>query len=101
MRLHSGNISHPSTRFRFLCSRQLDKDFRNQSTFKITSLICSKHAHHRVLQAYNRYVTSETLPLIRITQEARETRKIAFAEFYGTLMAEFDNDRETWLKAVR
>lgn len=53
------------------------------------------------IQAFSRYVTPKTLPLIREVQEARETRKIAFAEFYGTLMAEFDKDRDTWLKAVR
>jgi len=53
------------------------------------------------MQAFSRYVTPKTLPLIREVQEARETRKIAFAEFYGTLMAEFDKDRDTWLKAVR
>lgn len=52
-------------------------------------------------KAFSRYVTPETLPLIRVAKEARETRKMAFAQFYGTLLAEFDKDRETWLKAVR
>lgn len=48
-----------------------------------------------------RYTTRETQPLIREVQEARETKKVAFGEFYGEMMRAFDQQREMWLKAVR
>jgi DNA mismatch repair protein MSH6 len=34
-------------------------------------------------------------------QEARETQSIAKKNFFNKLMAEFDKDREVWLKMVR
>lgn len=59
---------------------------------------CSAHVD---FQAFARYTTPETLPLIRKVQEVRETRTVAFRNFFRILMAEFDTDREIWLKAVR
>jgi DNA mismatch repair protein MSH6 len=53
------------------------------------------------VKAFNRYASPETVPVIRELQEARETRTQAVRAFIRRLLAEFDNDRDTWLLAVK
>lgn len=52
-------------------------------------------------KAQARYITPYTQPVIREMQEARETQSIAKKSFFRRLLAEFDKDREVWLKMVR
>ena len=52
-------------------------------------------------QAYNRFYTPESTPLIRELQEAREVQSTAKRNFFRHLLAEFDKDRREWLGAVK
>lgn len=53
------------------------------------------------LQAYARWVVPELGQSIRKLKEAREERNTAIKEFKFRLFAEFDKDRDVWLRAVR
>lgn len=52
-------------------------------------------------KAFNRYVTPETLPVIREIQEARETQSTAKKGFFRHLLGEFDKERTLWLNTIR
>jgi DNA mismatch repair protein MSH6 len=52
-------------------------------------------------KAFNRYVTPETLPVIREIQEARETQSTAKKGFFRHLLGEFDKERSLWLNTIR
>lgn len=52
-------------------------------------------------QAFSRWVVPDLSATIRELKEARETRNGVVKEFRCRLFAEFDRDRDIWLRAVR
>lgn len=54
-----------------------------------------------IIQAASRWLVPDLAPTIRKLKEAREKRNTATKEFKFRLFAEFDKDRDVWLRAVR
>jgi DNA mismatch repair protein MSH6 len=53
------------------------------------------------MQAFARYYTPDTQPVIRQLQEARETQTSAKRGFFRSLLGEFDKERTLWLRLIR
>ena len=82
--------------------KKIPKNWSKQGGTKVYSIISfevtvlTNHA-----QAAARWHVPEIAPLIRQLKEARENRNTAMKNFKLRVFAEFDKDRDVWLRAVR